>query len=134
MILQHNRGKNVAKVQSIDDVIVQHAAAVAEQDGSAPWELPGKLYKMKGLWQKIVLPCDWDISHASLGNLRKKKDAAYVCNTHDFVEANYDGTRWIYHLALIMGILFSRVVPYVFWPKEEKITEITDTNLVTQDI
>jgi hypothetical protein len=33
-----------------------------------------------------------------------------------------------------MGILFSRVVPYVFWPKEEKITEITDTNLVTQDI
>ena len=78
-----------------------------------------------------MLPCDWDISHASLGNLQKKKDAAYVCNIYDFVEANYDGTRWIHHLALIMGILFSRIVPYVFWPKEEKITEITDTNLVT---
>ena len=75
---------------------------------------------MDSLWNKNVLPMDWAICHASLKSIKTKKDADVVISTYQYVEDNFVGhTNWIHGMAIIWGILFSRVAPFICHSKED---------------
>lgn len=112
----------------------QVARNIADKNSSAPWCIPQHLHMMGSLWNKVVLPTDWDLKHACLGNLRQKSEAKYVCDTYDYTHQAYDGTNWVHHMALVWGILFSRVAPFVFFPKNSAIPRIENATAVTEGI
>jgi hypothetical protein len=92
----------------------------ADSDPSAPWSIPDHLQDMGPLWNKIVLSNDWDLKHASLDSLQDRVDANYVCKTYNHVAEHYNGHDWKQHLGLVWAILFSCILPEVFWPCEMK--------------
>ncbi|KIL55667.1 hypothetical protein M378DRAFT_17747 [Amanita muscaria Koide BX008] len=95
---------------------------VMQADPNAPWSLPKKLMDMGALWDKYTLPSDWSLEHASLPQTDADDlERHYVRATYEFVEINYNGRCWWHHMALVWGILFSRVAPHVFWSRKEKL-------------
>ena len=86
-------------------------------DQHAPWDLANTLQEMGPLWNKVVRPSEWDLKHASLTDTIPGNKNHYVKETYQYVENIYDGVIWWHHMALIWGILFSKVVPYVFVPE-----------------
>ncbi|KAF8872030.1 hypothetical protein BD779DRAFT_1679983 [Infundibulicybe gibba] len=103
-------------------------------DKNAPWSIPSTLSEMKDLWQKNILPQDWDLKHASLDRLRLNPDSEYVAHAYDYVAKNFTSSNWVHHLALIIGILFSRVAPTIFWSKDLGYTNHTDSASITAHI
>ena len=91
---------------------------------------------MDSLWNKNVLPMDWAICHASLKSIKTKKDADVVISTYQYVEDNFVGhTNWIHGMAIIWGILFSRVAPFICHSKEDiDFSDRNNPTLITQDI
>lgn len=66
---------------------------------------------MKSLWKKNTLPKCWDLSNASLPTSSGNGDP--LLPTYQFVCEKFDGSNWAHHLALIVAICFSRVVPEI---------------------
>lgn len=120
--------------QSNEEVAQESAEKAQDEEPGVEWEIPGQLYDMKNLWKKEVLPTDWDIKHASLETQRQKPEAEYVWRTYEFVESHYDGTYWMHHLALICGILFSRVAPLIFFPRNTVLPQTTGVQELTKAI
>jgi hypothetical protein len=59
---------------------------------------------------KTNLPSDFgNPSHAQ---------ATYVNDTYKWVKEAYNGTKRIYHLALLISIIASQLLPYLFMPKD----------------
>jgi hypothetical protein len=130
-----NRSLNpMQAVQSAEEVTQELAEKARDEEPGVEWDIPEKLCEMKDLWEKEVLPSDWDLKHASLDSCRKQPEAAYVWKTYDFVETNYDGTFWMHHLALICGILFSRVAPSIFFPRNSALPQTSDVQQLTKAI
>ena len=94
-------GNAVPSGSGLEDMNSHVASQVADKNSSAPWCIPEHLHMMGSLWTKVVLPSDWDLKHASLGNLQKKGDAKYVYNTYDHVHQQHDGPNWVHHMGLV---------------------------------
>lgn len=120
--------------QTTEEITQEIAETARDGDVGAEWDIPGQLYDMKDLWKKHVLPTDWDIKHASLETQRQKPEAEYVWKTYEFVEEHYDGTYWMHHLALICGILFSRVAPLIFFPRDTALPPTSGAQDLTKAI
>ena len=103
------------------------ASQAHRENKHAPWSLPDKLQDMGPLWQKTVLPSDWSLQYASLSNTQAGHKNHYVKDTYEYVQNFYDGEIWWHHLALICGILFSKITPYVFAPTAPIFTKAIDT-------
>ena len=73
------------------------------------------------------------MSHASLRSIRAKKDADVIIDTYQYVQDNFAGhANWIHGLALIWGLLFSRVAPFICHSKEDmNFTNRNNSILVT---
>ena len=114
MIIDRNTTQDsIARNCAIPETSTSVAVSRAAEDLSAPWKLTAKLRDMGTLWKKTTLPNDWNTVNASLENARATAKSRYVAETYDYVEANYDGTNWRHHMALVWAILFSHVVPCV---------------------
>jgi hypothetical protein len=93
-------------------------------DKHAPWNLANTLQEMGPLWKKVVLPSDWDLKHASLVETQPGHKNHYVKETYEYVRNIYDGELWWHHLALIWGILFSKIIPYLFMSERSMPTDL----------
>ena len=112
------------------------AAQATAQNSDSLWKLPCYLHEMDSLWNKNVLPMEWAMCHASLNSIKAKQDADVVISTYQYVKDNFAGhTNWIHGMAIIWGILFSRVAPFICHSKEDiNFTDRTNPILITQDI
>ena len=106
--LRQTKGLPASRTRTIQDQIREEADRVAQDKPDAPWDVPERLCDMKRLWSKQGLPICWSVEHASLS---KSNNADYVSSTYRYVEQEYDGKNWRHHLALVVAILFSRVLP-----------------------
>jgi len=127
--LRPTKGLPSYKMTTFRDRIQEDAEQTARQDPSAPWDLPDQLCEVKELWKKVVLPSCWDIQHATLCSTNV--DSKYVTETYQYVKDHYDGKKWPHHLALIVAICFSRVVPYICLDNTANIMS-TDSASVTE--
>lgn len=91
-------------------------------DKHAPWNLANRLQEMGPLWKKVVLPSEWDLKHASLAETQPGHKNHYVKETYEYVRNIYDGEIWWHHLALIWGVLFSKIIPYLFMSEASFLT------------
>jgi len=116
--------------------VTQITDQAADEDESAPWIIPESLEEMDVLWKKTGLPDDWNIDHASLGLLRQREDALYVCETYDWVASVYDGGLWKHHMGLVWAVLFTTILPEVFFPTEKKseLSTLKGKEVVTREI
>lgn len=110
------------------------AEQAADNNIYAPWSMPSRLHEMGNLWKKLVLPHDWNRIHASLDPLRTKPDSKHVIDTYEYVEQNFDGNRWIHHLSLILGIMFSRVTPTISLHKKDIVISGTTPQAITESV
>jgi hypothetical protein len=99
------------------DAHAELANHIMNTDPNAPWSLPPHLDDMGTLWDKYTLPSDWSLDAASLPSSPPGHPNYYVRETYEYVENNYNGRIWWHHLALVWGILFSKITPFVFGPK-----------------
>lgn len=90
------------------------AIKAAKQDPSAPWKVPSLMSDMKGMWEKNVLPSEWDIKNASLST---KQEARYVSEAYAWVRDNFDGQKTYHRLGIVISIMFSRMLPNIAHPK-----------------
>jgi len=118
--LRRSSGLVIAQAVTLEDRIKVGADRLVHQDPQATWDLPDRLSDMKALWKKEVLPTCWSLANASLPEDRP--DTRYVLDQYNYVLENYDGTKWYHHLALIVAICFSRVVPNICIDKQATIT------------
>jgi hypothetical protein len=102
-----------------EQVNAELADYVMLSDPNAPWDLPDTLQDMGPLWNKYKLPSDWSLDAASLPASHPGDKNYYVRHTYEYMETHYDGRIWWHHLALVWGILFSKVTPYVFASKKD---------------
>jgi hypothetical protein len=91
-------------------ILVQH---VLDRNVDAPWSLPLTLQKMGPLWNKVTLPAEWALEHASLPATNPGDENHYVRETYEYVRDVYDGRIWWHHMGLIWGIMFSKVTPFL---------------------
>ncbi|KAF8804746.1 hypothetical protein BYT27DRAFT_7259216 [Phlegmacium glaucopus] len=90
------------------------ATSRANQDPSAPWSIPSNLCGMGALWEKNVLPSQWNISAASLS---KAEEVEYLEATYLWVQDNFDGKKTHHRLGLVIAIMFSQLLPNIGYPK-----------------
>jgi hypothetical protein len=129
--------QKLALYKSDPDARLKEIVAIAStSDTSAPWSVPDSLQDMGSLWKKVVLPEEWNVKNASLDKLDNQSGAAYVLDTYEYVELTYNGNLWKHHMGLVWAILFSAILPNVFYPKEMKdtIALLKGTEKVTRAI
>jgi hypothetical protein len=105
-----------------DDLHADVANQAHRDDKHAPWNLATTLQEMGPLWKKVVLPSEWDLKHASLAGTQPGHKNHYVKETYEYVRNIYDGEIWWHHMALIWGILFSKIIPYLFMSEASMLT------------
>jgi hypothetical protein len=119
---------------SVEESTSIAATSVCNSTPSAPWSIPDNISQMGHLWKKTVLPDDWSLDAASLQNARMTPGHEYVWKTYEYVQANYDGSIWHHHMALVWAILFSRVTPFLFFEKPQTFKANTDKQSITNAI
>ena len=93
----------------------RHAADVAlgvalSNDSNADWAANGlTLATLRTVLRKTCLPADWKTPTTT--------GVAYVDNTYTWVTSNYDGSRPLHRLALLVSIIASQLLPRLFLPK-----------------
>jgi hypothetical protein len=93
--------------QRAADTALDYALA---KDCNAEWFLRSlSLETLHSILHKTNLPSDF-------GNPFRAQ-AAYVNDTYKWVKEAYDGTKRIHHLALLVSIIASQLLPYLFMPK-----------------
>lgn len=90
------------------------ASQAADTNKSVPWTIPANLSNMGVLWEKTVLPCEWELKHASLDQTHTKAGAGYIWDTYSYVFKEYDGNVWWHNMSLVWVILFTKMAPHVF--------------------
>jgi hypothetical protein len=98
------------------------ARTAAKEEPSAPWTVPDDICEMGPLWEKIVLPSDWSIKNASLHPSDNHK---YVSDAYYWVSRNFDGTKTEHRLGMVLGIMFSRVLPKISHPKNAQFENLS---------
>jgi hypothetical protein len=124
LILDRNTSRSpqiILDEDSEEAVRTNIAGHAADSIASAPWSLPEDLHQMGVLWDKTVLPTDWSLDHASLNDTITTPNSAYVRETYQYVQQHYDGNIWWHHFAFVLGLLFSKITPFVFYPKTQPI-------------
>jgi hypothetical protein len=93
--------------QRATDMALDYALA---KDFNAEWFFQSlSLETLHSVLHKTNLPSDF-------GN-PSRAQAAYVNDTYKWVKEAYDGTKRIHHLALLVSIIASQLLPYLFMPK-----------------
>ncbi|KAG6371989.1 hypothetical protein JVT61DRAFT_9007 [Boletus reticuloceps] len=78
----------------------------------AEWSLLSiSLQDIHTIWNKQTLPEEW--THLDSMTWPNTADGAYVQQTYNWVRDNYDGSIPLHKLALVMSIIFSKVLPNV---------------------
>jgi len=104
------------------------AEEAAQQQPTIAWSVPSHLGDMGGLWNKTVLPRNWSLTEASVsGSL----ESDYVVETYRWVEENFDGSRVDHRLGLILGIMFARIIPNVFYANDD-LQELKKTHNINE--
>jgi hypothetical protein len=103
------------------EVHAEVANEIMSSNPNAPWTLSTKLQDMGPLWMKYTLPTDWSLSAASLPATNPGNPVHYIKATYEYVESHFDGRIWWHHLALVWGILWSKIVPFVFSPRSPSV-------------
>lgn len=112
----------------------QVVANIASHDPSAPWSVPTVLSDMGVLWRKMSLPREWSLENASSQSSAHTDDGAHIHETYKYVAEKYDGNLWWHHMALVWAILFSRVPPNLFPPKDYPYESLSSAADITQQI
>jgi hypothetical protein len=89
---------------------------MAKHDSNTPWRGCISFSEMACLKNKNGLPEDWLLAEASI-NVERPKDP-FVHEVYLWARDNYDGQNWKHKLAMVFGIFFSKMVPFVFCDKE----------------
>jgi hypothetical protein len=100
---------------------LQQRAAVLEQnmqlalsrDADGPWNTDDiTIQDIHKILHRHVLPEDWVLPEA-----KSNEKGAYVAETYRYVKDNFALPEPLYQLALIMGLVFSKLTPNVFTAK-----------------
>jgi len=118
---------NRRKAKEPADLPADVANQAHRVDEHAPWNLANTLQEMGPLWKKVVLPSDWDLKHASLPATEPGHKNHYVKETYEYVQNIYNGEIWWHHMALIWGILFSKIIPYLFMSEASMATDLVNS-------
>jgi hypothetical protein len=98
---------------SVEPETVAFNNAVAS-DCNAPWEAEElKIADIKHCLNRIILPKDIE--------LPSKANVAYVDNTYQWAMSAYRGTKKIHHLALLVAIIASNLLPRLFPPGNSRV-------------
>ena len=112
-----------------DDDLHENATMAANEDPSASWTVPTRISEMGPLWDKIVLPLEWKLENATLDRSEGHK---YVKDTYVWVSTNFDRSKPEHDLALILAIMFSKVLPNISLEKTDISSELTGNELTRQ--
>ena len=112
----------------------ERAAALAltnaiAADANAEWSTEDlTLATLHSVLQKTRLPVNY--------TLPKPAEVAYVDETYIWVRDTYDGTKPIHHLALLVGIITSFLLPNLFMPATVQKSTFSDarTNEAVRDL
>jgi hypothetical protein len=131
----HTNQNNMVLLSPLDSANSM-AAHVSAQNSHSSWNLPRSLHEMDSLWNKNVLPNEWAICHASLNSIKDKQDADVIIQTYQYVKDNFSGhNNWVHGMAIIWGILFSRVAPFICHSKEDiEFDHKNNPKVITQNI
>jgi hypothetical protein len=126
----------LTKMLSPEESAKIQAQNLAIQHPDGAWEVPECLDMMGNLWNKNCLPLDWSIDYASLDRVAKNKpDQRLLVETYEYVRDNFSAKENPLHdLAMICGILFSRMAPNLYHSKEVEWTDIANAKMITDDI
>lgn len=97
-----------------DEVVVE-----ANHSPMTPWDLPSGVEGMIPFLEKMVLPYEWSLEHASLGVHGSQED--WILDTYEWVEQNYDGQKVLHRMALLWSFLFSQLLPRIGVPEKVSI-------------
>jgi hypothetical protein len=92
---------------------------MAKHNSNTPWRGDTSLSEMADIEKKNNLPADWTLENATI-DVNKPKIPLVIHETYVWAQDNYNGNQWKHKLAIVFGILLSKVVPCVFFDKEEK--------------
>jgi hypothetical protein len=125
---EQNRSRQFHGIKSTAQMADEAAISISAEDPNAPWSAFGSSDDLSIMGQKIVLPTEWGLVHASL------EEDDYVRKTYEYVHDRYDGTYWKHHMGLIWGILFSKVAPFITYhkPDTEPLRQIQDPVILTE--
>jgi hypothetical protein len=110
----------------------QGSQYMAANNSNTPWNADGPLSEMPNLKKKNNLPYDWSLEKASI-NKAKKRNGQLIQQTYQWFQDNYDGRQWKHKLAIVIAILFSRIIPFVYIDPEEK-GEVKDAMRTTENV
>jgi len=110
------RPQRVSHVRSVVEDSLVGSLATSASDRNAGWTCLESLSKLGNLKPKAELPEEWGLQNASLSAL---DEFAYVSDTYQYVQDTYNGGTWWHRMALLWAIMFSKVVPNIFFDKEE---------------
>lgn len=110
---------------------VQH---VLDRNIDAPWSLPSAMQQMGPLWNKVTLPSQWALEHASLPPTTPGHENHYVTETYEYVRDVYDGRIWWHHMGLVWGIIFSKATPFLCIPKNITLDATESIASLTREV
>ena len=110
------------KELSVQEKEVQEAA----EKERTPWKLPTKPQHVMWFLKKEVLPEEWSLKKASLGN-----PDSVTYQTYHWVNNNYNGADPLHRMALLWSIMFTWVPPLVGAPQPLNIEYTEDATLAT---
>lgn len=121
LFIQRNLPK-VPKLLGNSTTAQQIATRVANKDPSVQWNVPKHITEMRSMWEKNVLPLDWDIKNASLSQAAGHE---YVSDTYAWVRDNFDGRKTSHRLGIVLAIMFTRLLPDIA-PDSKNVAGIDD--------
>ena len=93
-----------------NDISVQETARSAKRaHATTEWYIFGlTISDLASILHKQTAPGDWELSRATLS---PKEEDSYIKQTYVWVRANYNGSKPIHCLAIIVAFMFSMVAP-----------------------
>ena len=103
-----NLGPRTARTQAA----ISGASFMTLSNSNAPYSMTNARWEDVGVFlDKAGLPDDWTLDHVGMLNMND-----YVGSTYSYVRAYYDHRKPIHQLALLAGLVMSKMVPEVFPP------------------
>ncbi|KAF7782914.1 hypothetical protein Agabi119p4_2290 [Agaricus bisporus var. burnettii] len=105
-----------ARMTQIQQVAVNRALT----DRSSEWRVPVNVSHMDGLWEKSVLPLDWNWTNAFMTPTGGPPSHAYMRDTYLWAQTTYNKGNWKHHMALVWAILVTTILPNLHVPNSSK--------------
>lgn len=113
-----------------NEAAARAASHQQDTDVNAPWSaLDIPLQDLGSILHREVLPEEWDLTPIVF-----PAGESYVKETYDWVKTHYSGSKPIHQLALLFGIIFSRILPDIFHEKKPSNVSNTSTQSFTTSI